>query len=80
MNSDKKKLYIFAAVYFVVFLLVCFVQNKTMQIHALSVFSVVSAVSIRYFIKKTKHLQFTQKTSCAYFNSFRDLFGCSIFY
>ena len=52
MNSDKKKLYIFAAVYFAVFLLVCFVQNKTTQIHALAVFSVVSAISIRYFIKK----------------------------
>ena len=52
MNIDKKKLYIFATVYFVVFLLVCFVQNKTTQIHALAVFSVVSAVSIRYFIKK----------------------------
>ena len=52
MNSDKKKLYVFMAVYIAVFLLVCFVQNKTSQIHALAVLSVVFAIGISYFIKK----------------------------
>lgn len=52
MNSDKKKLYILTVVYFAVFLLVCFVQNKTTQIHALAVFSVLSAVCVECIIKK----------------------------
>lgn len=52
MNSDKKKLYILTAVYFAIFLLVCFVQNKITQIYFLACFSVLSAIGIRYFIKK----------------------------
>lgn len=52
MNNDKKRLYIFTAIFVAVLLLACFVSSKSAQLYALAVFSVISAVGICFLLKK----------------------------
>ena len=61
MNSDKKILYMCAASYLGVLLLVCFLSNNTARTVLLALFSLLAALLVLFFIKKRSILELPKR-------------------